>query len=120
MNLVYTLLVAFPLGMLVPRRAAALTAYLLGGAFLFTFQTAGLLLDYLAHQGRSAFGPYSDALPIEYSTSDYWGYGAVNLVITVGGIGLLLLGARVRERRIRRRGAVDVAASGAEPARRAV
>jgi hypothetical protein len=110
MNLVYTLLVAFPLGYFLAERRHALTAYLVAGSFLFSFQSVGLLLDYLAHRGRSAFGPFPSDLPIGYSNTEYWGYGMVNLVITTAGIGLIVLGSVVRRRRQRRRTAVDVAA----------
>lgn len=111
MNLVYTLLVAFPLGFLVRERRHALVAYLIADAFLFTFQSIGLLLDYLAHRGRSAFGPFPTELPIGYSDGEYWGYGAVNLVITTAGIGLVVLGARARRRRQRRRVSVELAST---------
>ena len=111
MNLVYTLLVALPLGYLVRERRHALAAYLIAGAFLFTFQSIGLVLDYLAHQGRSAFGPFPTGFPIEYSNGEYWGYGAVNLVITSAGIGLVVLGSRIRTRRVRRRTRVELTAA---------
>jgi membrane-bound metal-dependent hydrolase YbcI (DUF457 family) len=108
-NLIFTLLVAFPLGYFVRERRVALFAYLVAGAFLFTFQSIGLVLDYLAHQGRSAFGPFPDQFPIAYSTDQYIGYGLLNLVITTSGVGLVLLGARVRLHRERRRTTLDVA-----------
>ena len=111
MNLVLTVLIALPLGLFVRSRSVALLTYLVVDLFVFTFQSIGLVLDYLAHRGRSAFGPFSHELPIDYSDSEYFGYGAVNLIITSAGIGLVLLGARLRSRRARRKETVEVAAT---------
>ncbi len=111
MNLVLTLLLALPLGFLVRSRHAALVGYLIADLFVFSFQSTWLLLGYLAHEGRSAFGPFPDQLPIDYSTEEYLGYGAVNLIITTAGIGLVLLGGRLRSRREHRRDRVEVHAT---------
>jgi hypothetical protein len=103
MMLIYTLLCALPLGLLIRDRGTAVGTYLGAGAFVFTFQSVGLVLDYLAHRNHPAFGPFPDELPIDYSDSDYAGYGLVNLLIVVAGVGLVVLGGRVRRRRDRRR-----------------
>lgn len=109
MNIVYALLVAFPLGYVVPRLSVALLGYLLAGSWLFTYQSVGVLLDWLSDSRPVAFGPSPTQFPISYSTSEYVGYGVVNLVATLVGIGLLVLGHRVATRRRTRRAAAVVA-----------
>jgi len=108
MNLVYTLLLAFPLGFFVTSRSTALLGYLLAGSYLFSFQSTGVLLDWLGHSSPSAFGPFPDGFPAKASTSETIGYGVVNLVITLVGVGLVLLGHYVASRRRTRRSAVSV------------
>jgi hypothetical protein len=107
-NLVYTVLAAFPIGFLLSRRQTALLTYLLLGAYLFSFQTLGVLLSWLADEPPVAFGPSPTSLPVTYSESDFWGYGAINLLITAAGVGLVLLGHRTASRRRARRGRQDV------------
>ncbi len=108
MNLIYTLLLAFPLGFFVQTRSTALLGYLLAGSYLFSFQSTGVLLDWLGHSSPSAFGPFPDGFPAKASTSETIGYGVVNLVITVIGVGLVLLGHHLATRRRTRRNAVTV------------
>jgi hypothetical protein len=103
MNLLFTVLGAFTLGRLVPRRSAALVAYLIADSFLFSFQTLNVLLTWMSGAtgmgGASGFGNSpSGTFPIDYATGEVIGYGAVNLAITTVGVGLVLLGARVRAR----------------------
>ena len=101
MELLVMLLVPFPLGFLSPSRLAAYLAYVAVHAFVFVFQTLVLLLDWVTGS-EAAFGPYPAA-----SWGQVWGYGAVNLLIYLGGLGLVALGHRVRARRRgRRAGAV--------------
>jgi hypothetical protein len=110
-NLVFTVLAAFPVGYLlghpVGRRASAVAVYLAADALFFTWQTLGLLLDWLAGSGRG-FGPSAATFPITYETSEYVAYGAVNLLIVLAGVGLVLLGSRVRSQRTAKRDAISV------------
>lgn len=108
MNLVYTVLAAFPLGYLVTRRQTALLAYLLVGSYLFTFQAISVMLSWLADDRPVAFGPSPTSLPVTYSESEVWGYAAVNVAITSVGVGLVLLGHRTGSRRRARQGRTEV------------
>ena len=99
MILVYTVLFALPIGLLIHRRAPAILTYLAVGAWVFTFQTASLVLSWLAHEGRSAFGPFPSAFPAVHDSAELYSYAAVNLVITTIGVGLVVLGHRLRARR---------------------
>jgi len=113
MNLLFTLIAAFPLGYLIARRQPALTAYLITDSFLFTFQTLGVLLTWMSGGsgmgGASGLGDSpSGTFPIDFSTSELTAYGIVNLVITLVGVGLVLGGAHVRARRTARRSVVEV------------
>src|SRR5215204_6156493 len=104
MTLLFTVLAAFPLGFLVTRRQTALLTYLITGSFLFSLQSLNLLLTWMSGGsglgGSSGFGDTpSGQFPIDYSSSEMIAYGVVNAIITVVGIGLVLLGSRVRARR---------------------
>lgn len=95
MNIIYTVLVAFALGyFLNQQRAAAAALYVAGGAFVFTFQSVNLLLEWVGGSESAFGGPYPS-----YEGSQVVGYGVVNLVITLVGVGLVLLGATVAARR---------------------
>ena len=76
-------------------------------ALLFTGQTLGLLLAWLAGSDHG-LGMSANSFPIAYETSEYVAYGAVNLVIVLTGTGLVLLGCRVRAQRTARRNVVAV------------
>lgn len=94
MNILYTLLLAFPLGYLIRDRAAACALYLAGGAFVFAFQSVNLLVEW-ADGSRSVFGgPFPG-----HETDKVFGYGLFNLAITAVGIVIVLLGARVARQR---------------------
>ena len=104
MNLIFTVLAAFPLGFLVSRRQAALLIYVIAGWFVFTLQSLNLLLTWMSGGtglgGSSGFGDTpSGPFPIHYSSSEVIAYGVVNAIITLAGVGLVLLGSRVRIRR---------------------
>lgn len=108
MNLFFTVLAALPLGFLVARREVALMSYLLVDSFLFTFQTLDVLLTWMSGGtgvgGGSGFGDSpTGAFPIDYVKGEVIAYGVVNLLITGFGVGLVLLGARLRSRREVRR-----------------
>lgn len=104
MNLAYTVLAAFPLGFFVARRSAALLSYLIGGSFLFTWQSLNVLLTWMSGgtglDGASGFGDSpSGQFPIGYDSGELIAYGVVNAIITLVGVGLVVVGSRVRARR---------------------
>ncbi len=104
MNIIYTVLVAFPLGLFMVRRQTALLTYLVVGSFLFTWQSLGVLLTWMSGGsglgGASGFGDSpTGAFPVSYDNGELVAYGVVNAIITLAGVGLVLLGARVRARR---------------------
>ncbi|MFI7589363.1 hypothetical protein ACIB24_20035 [Spongisporangium articulatum] len=90
MELILMLIAPFPIGYLVRNRVAGFVAYTALHAFVFTFQTAELILDWAGGSDR-AFGA---AFP-NYEQSEVYAYGIVNLVIYAVGLGLLYLGQRV-------------------------
>ena len=108
MNLIYTVLVALPLGLFISSRSTAILTYLLIGSYLFSFQSTSVLLSWLGHGSDPAFGPYPEAFPAKAVTGEVIGYGVVNAAITLVGVGLVLLGARLRARQTSRRNVVAV------------
>ena len=108
MNLIYTVLVALPLGLFISSRSTALLTYLLVGSYLFSFQNTSVLLGWLGHSDRPAFGPFPEGFPAEAATGEVIGYGVVNAVITLVGVGLVFAGARLRARRASKRNVVAV------------
>ena len=110
--MIYFLLITVPIGYFVPRRTVAILTYLLIASFLFSYQTLAVLLTWMSGAtglgGASAFGPAPDPIPITYSGSELAAYGIVNLVITLVGIGLVLLGSRLRARKRNSHTGVDV------------
>lgn len=109
MNLVFTIVSAFAIGFFVRRRAHAVLTYLVLDALLFTFQTLGVLLAWLANDPPVAFGPSPQGtLPLAYDSNEYVGYGVVNAVIVAVGVGLVVLGSHVARRRAARPEAVPV------------
>lgn len=112
MNIVFTILVALPMGFLIGRRGIAVVAFVAADAFLFAFQTVAVLLSWMSGEagigGAQAFGPFPTAFPITFSESELYAYGLVNLAILLAGIGLTVLGNWVRARRAARREVVAV------------
>jgi hypothetical protein len=103
MELIVLLLAPFPIGMLVKSRVWAYIAYIAIHAFVFTFQSLSLVIEWVGGS-TAAFGPYPHA-----DTKQVWGYGSVNLAIYLVGLGLVALGQRVQAwRRSRRSGAVSL------------
>jgi hypothetical protein len=102
MELIVTILVAFPLGFLIRNRMAAFVAYIAVHAFVFTFQAVNLMVEWVGGR-ESAFGPYPKG-----SDSDVLAYGLVNLVIYAAGFGLVYAGSRVAARRRARSGGVNL------------
>ncbi len=109
MNLIYTVLIALPLGLLISSRSTAILSYLLVGSYLFSFQNTSVLLSWLGNSSDPAFGPSPESFPAESAGEQVIGYGVVNALITLIGVGLVLLGARLRARRASKR---DVAVVG--------
>lgn len=104
MNLFFTILVALPLGFFIARRQTALFSYLIVGSFLFTWQTLSVLLTWMSGGtglgGASGLGDSpTSTFPITYANGELIAYGVVNAIITVAGVGMVLLGSRVRARR---------------------
>lgn len=109
MNIIYTLLAAFPVGYFITTRLLAILTYLSAGAIVFGFQSVGIVLDWLSNNQPVAFGSSPTHFPITYSHSQFWGYGLLNLVVFILGVGLTVLGGHVATRRASRRGTVSVA-----------
>lgn len=97
MNIIYTLLLAFALGFFVRQRATAVALYLAGGAFVFTFQSVNLIIEWIGGSESAFGGPHPG-----YEGSKVFGYGLFNLVITLVGIGLVIVGAKLGARRAER------------------
>jgi hypothetical protein len=93
MELIVMILSAFPIGYAIKNRLAAFVVYIAVHSFVFTFQTANLLIEW-AGGDDAAFGPFPDA-----SSTDVWSYAVVNLVIYLVGLGLVFLGHRIAARR---------------------
>ncbi len=95
MELLLVIIAPFPLGFFLRNRTAAFIAYIAAAQFVFTFQTAWLLLDWGGGDEAAFGGPFPD-----HDLSQVFGYGAVNAIIFVVGLGLVTLGARLgRSRR---------------------
>lgn len=86
MELIVMLLAPLPIGFLVKNRLAAYVAYIALHAFVFTFQSLQLIIEW-AGGSEDAFGPFPKA-----DSGQVWGYGVVNLVIYLVGLGLVTLG----------------------------
>jgi hypothetical protein len=97
MNIILTILIGFPLGYLIRSRGTAVTSYVLVDSYLFTFQTAFLLMQW-ADGDTHAFGSRGGAWSAE-RTTQLASYLVLNGVIVALGIGLVLLGHRIRARR---------------------
>ena len=102
MELIVMILVPLPLGLLVRNRVAAFLAFIAVHAFVFTFQTAFLVIEW-ANGSSEAFGSFPD-----YNNGDVWAYGIINLVIYSVGFGLVTLGHRIRTNRNTRRKSLDL------------
>jgi hypothetical protein len=105
MNLFFAVLGALPLGLFVARKHVAVLAFLIVDSFLFSFQTLNVLLTWMSGGkgigGGSGFGDSpAGTFPIDYAKGEVMAYGVVNLLITTVGVGLVLLGARIRARRV--------------------
>lgn len=101
MNIILTILIGFPLGYLIHSRRTAITAYVLVDCYLFTFQTAFLLMQWVDGDDH-AFGGHGRAWSAE-RTTQVFSYLVLNGVIVAIGIGLVIVGHRIRARRTARR-----------------
>ncbi len=112
MNLLFTILAAFPIGYFVRQRGQAVVAYLAIDALLFTFQTLDVLLNWMGGNGgmggAKAFGEFPTGFPIDYAAGEVVGYGVVNLIIVLVGVGLTVLGGWVARRRTSEKDVVSV------------
>jgi hypothetical protein len=106
-NIILTILIGFPLGYLIRSRGTAITTYVFLDCYLFTFQTAFLLMQWVDGDDH-AFGSRGRDWSAE-RTTQFFSYLVLNGVIVAIGIGLVLLGHRVRARRTATR---DVVAAG--------
>ncbi|MGN9813370.1 hypothetical protein ACTMSW_28955 [Micromonospora sp. BQ11] len=98
MNLIFVLLVSFPLGYFLASRTTAVVAYVAAFGPLFTFQTLSLVIDWTEGSTAAFGGPFPSS---DYS--NVAGYAAVNLVLYLVGFGLIMLGHRLgAKRRVRR------------------
>ncbi|MGB2838975.1 MAG: hypothetical protein WBC76_04015 [Actinomycetes bacterium] len=93
MELIVMILVPLPLGFFVRKRIPAFIAYIAIHAYVFTFQTANLLLEW-ASGSTEAFGSFPD-----FNNGDVWAYGLINVIIYGVGLGLVEGGHRLRARR---------------------
>jgi hypothetical protein len=92
-ELIIMVLVAFPLGFFIRNRLAAYLVYVAVYSFVFTFQTAELIREWVG-------GDYS-AFPKD-PTSAPWPYALVNLAIYGVGLGLIALGHKLGAKRRRK------------------
>ena len=97
MNIILTILVGFPLGFLIRSQTHAVVTYVLVDSYLFTFQTAFLLMQW-ADGDEHAFGARGGAWTAERTTMVF-SYLVLNGVIVAVGIALVILGHRIRARR---------------------
>lgn len=95
MELIVAILLPFPLGFFL-KRSTALLVYIAVQGYVFTFQTATLLVAWTGGS-EEAFGPFPAG-----DSAQIWSYGGVNLAIYVFGLGLLTLGGRLGAARGRR------------------
>jgi len=98
-NIIFTLLAAFPLGFVLRRRGTAIVGYVLADSFLFTFQTAFLVMKWVDGDPH-AFGERGRDWSVE-QYGMFFSYLVLNAVIVAVGIGLVILGSKVRARRSR-------------------
>jgi hypothetical protein len=106
MNVVFTILIALPTGYFISQRSTAVITYVLANSFLFTFQTAFLIMKWVDGD-EHAFGNHT----LEWSTErsvQFWSYVVLNGLIIGVGVALVVLGHRIRARRTAKRDVVAV------------
>jgi hypothetical protein len=108
MNIIFAILTAFAAGYFIRPTKVAVAIWLAADALLFTFQTLSVLMAWLAHNPPAAFGPHPTGFPISFDQTELIGYGVINLIITLAGVGLVLLAGKIRSRREAKRNVVAV------------
>ncbi len=99
MNVLFTVLCAFAIGFFVKQRGLAIVTYLALEAIVFAYQTLNVLHDsWLDADGR-----------VKLTNGDLLGYGGVNAIVILVGVGLVVLGTVVAARRAAKRNSVSVA-----------
>jgi len=108
MNIIFTIIAAPLLGWYVGKRLIAVSLYISGMAVVFSFQTLAVLIGWLGGErgfggasDHGAFGPTPTGLPLHFEDAEVWSYGALNLLITAVGVGLVVLVGWLRARRQR-------------------
>jgi hypothetical protein len=96
MNIILTILVGFPLGFLIRSRGHAIVTYVLVDSYLFTFQTAFLIMQWVDGD-QHAFGTRGGDWSAERTTM-FSSYLVLNGVFVSIGVGLVILGHKVRSR----------------------
>lgn len=100
---ILTVLLALPLGYLVRSRRAALTAFGLAFAHVYTFQTANLVMEWV--NGADAAFPRTPSRELLDGTL---GYFAFTTAVYAVGLALVALGNHLRTRRERRRSTAEL------------
>lgn len=115
MNIIFALIAGPLLGWFMKSRPLAIAIYLASTSILFTFQSVTVLLAWMGDEGgffglqkEGAFGPTPTGFPITYTNSGLYSYGLVNLVITLLGLGIVILFSVLRTRRDAKRNSVSV------------
>jgi hypothetical protein len=103
-NIILTIVVGFPLGFLIRSQATGILTYVLVDSYLFTFQTAFLLMQWVdgdEHAFGARGGQWSAV-----RTTQLVSYLGLNGVIVALGVGLVILGHKVRSTRATNRDTV--------------
>lgn len=106
MCLIFTVLLAFPIGYLVTTRLPAVNLYLALYSLLFSVQTLNLLMEWMAGSDE-AFGAAPTTFPTDDS-ANMLAYAVVNAVIALVGTGLVILGTRLAAKRAAKKDTVSV------------
>ncbi len=106
MMILFAILATLPIGYFVADRSRAVLAYLVAASFLFTYQTCTLVMEWVMGS-KAAFGPNTGQRDMAFS-EEPTGYAMVNLVALLVGVGLVVLGGRLRARRSAKKGVVSV------------
>ncbi len=94
MELIVMILAPFPIGYLLRNRLTAYVVYIAIHAFVFTFQSMNLMMEWARGSQEAFGGPFPDT-----DSGQVWGYGIVNLLIYLAGLGLVTLGYRLGSKR---------------------
>jgi hypothetical protein len=115
MNILFALIAGPLLGWFMKSLPLGIAIYLASTSLLFTFQSITVLLAWMGDEGgffglrkEGAFGPAPTGFPVSYAEGELYSYGIVNLVITLVGLGVVVLFGRIRARRDARRNSVAI------------